>query len=321
MTSKSTLPDARKLGLGTLCALGAGLCWGIVFVAPLMLADYPPMMLAFGRYLAFGLITLPIAWRDRQRLAALSAADWSAALELAASGNIVYYLCLAAAIQLADAPLPTMIIGTLPVVIAIVANLHEGHLPWPRLAPSLAVIAAGIALVNRHELAMLDGQRNAESYGLGAIAALGALAAWTWYPVRNARWLRKRPQLASSTWASAQGLATLPLAALGMLAAGIWYALRGGFAFPLGPRPAAYVALMLLIGLMASWVGTLLWNRASKLLPTALAGQLIVFETLAAFGYAFVWHGAMPSWDMLAGIALLMIGVVLGVRAFGARVH
>ena len=41
-------------------------------------------------------------------------------------GNVVYYLFLASAIQRAGGPLPTMIIGTLPVVIAITANLR-GH--------------------------------------------------------------------------------------------------------------------------------------------------------------------------------------------------
>ncbi len=298
---------------GVLCALGAGLVWGLVFVAPLMLADYPPALLAFGRYTAFGLIALPLTWRDRVRLTQLERRDWLAALELGPIGNIVYYLCLSAAIQCAGAPLPTLIIGTLPVVIAIISNLHEASLPWLRLLPALAVIAAGIALVNHHEMARLEAGRVAD-YTVGALLACGALAAWTWYPMRNARWLKRRPTIASSTWATAQGLATLPLALVGLLLTGAFME-RGGFDFPLGPRPVHFVGLMLAIGLFASWLGTLLWNRASQRLPTALSGQLIVFETLAAFAYAFLWRGEMPTADALAGIALLIAGVWLGVRA------
>ena len=83
-------------------------------------------------------------------------ADWREALRLALVGNIVYYLFLASAIQRAGSPLPTMIIGTLPVVIAVTSNLRDhardGRLPWARLAPSLVLIGAGIALVNRAEL-------------------------------------------------------------------------------------------------------------------------------------------------------------------------
>ena len=43
-------------------------------------------------------------------------------LRLALVGNVVYYLFLASAIQRAGGPLPTMIIGTLPVVIAVAGN-------------------------------------------------------------------------------------------------------------------------------------------------------------------------------------------------------
>jgi hypothetical protein len=46
--------------LGTLFALAAGLMWGSSS-SPLLLADYPAPLLSFGRYLAFGLIALPIA--------------------------------------------------------------------------------------------------------------------------------------------------------------------------------------------------------------------------------------------------------------------
>jgi hypothetical protein len=61
---------------------------------------------------------------------------------------------------------------------------------------------------------------------------------------------------------------------------------------------------MLAIGLLSSWLGTLCWNRASSLLPTSLAGQLIVFETLAALSYAFWLRGHWPEPLTLAGIAL-----------------
>lgn len=309
---------SRPILSGVLCALGAGLLWGLVFVAPVILGDYPPVMLAFGRYLAFGVIALPLALRSHRRLARLERCDWLAALELSFVGNILYYLCLAAAIQLAGAPLPTMIIGTLPVVIAVVSNLHESMLPWRRLVPSLGVIGLGIVLVNQHEVSHLNGVIP-EGYGVGIVLALVANACWTWYPVRNARWLKRRPQISSDIWATAQGLATLPLALIGMVLAGLWFARSGSFDFPLGPRPWLYIGLMLTIGLLASWLGTLLWNRASQLLPTALAGQLIVFETLSAFLYAFLWRGQAPGVLALAGMVLLVLGVMLGVRVFRLR--
>ena len=50
---------------GTLFALAAGLMWGLVFVGPLLLPDYPAVLQSFGRYLAFGLIALPLGWLDQ----------------------------------------------------------------------------------------------------------------------------------------------------------------------------------------------------------------------------------------------------------------
>jgi drug/metabolite transporter (DMT)-like permease len=306
---------------GFLCALGAGLLWGLVFVTPLLLGDYPGSVLSFGRYVGFGLIVLIPAWLDRERILRLRRADWMAALKLSLVGNILYYAALATAIQLADAPLPAMLIGTLPVVISIFSNLSPGHasetVAWRRLIPSLIVISAGLMLVNASELAHLDGRRSLADYLLGCGIAIGAVAAWTWYPMMNARHLKQHPEIRSSTWATAQGLTTLPLALLGFIGYGAWNALAGSpYAYPLGPRPAMFIGMMLLLGLCASWLGTMLWNKASQRLPTSLAGQLIVFETLSALLYAFILRGAMPSLQVLSGIALLCIGVSLGVRTF-----
>ncbi|HEY0855598.1 MAG TPA: DMT family transporter [Albitalea sp.] len=308
--------------IGTLFALAAGLMWGLVFVAPLMLPDYPAMLLSFARYLAFGLIALPLAWLDRRRLRQLTRADWLEALKLSTVGNLLYYLCLAAAIQRAGGPLPTMIIGTLPVVIAISSNLRDarrdGRLPWRQLAPSLALIALGIALVNQVEIAQLRDERAADlgRYGLGALFAIGALICWTWYPMRNADWLRAHPGRSPRSWATAQGIATLPLALAGYAGLWAWSALAGApFQMPLGPDPLRFVGLMFAIGLFASWLGTLCWNEASQRLPTTLAGQLIVFETLSALAYAFILRGRMPETATLAGIAMLVAGVLWALRA------
>lgn len=309
------------LGSGVAFALAAGLLWGLVFVAPLMLPDYPASLQSVARYLAFGLLCLPLAWLDRRGLRQLGRADWLEALKLAAVGNLLYYLLLASSIQRTGGPLSTVLIGTLPVVIALVANRRnarrDGRLPWGRLAPSLALIGLGIALVNQVELAALLAQDapDVAGYAWGAVLAVGAVACWTWYPLRNADWLRDHPDRSPRTWATAQGLATLPLALAGYALVWGGMAVGGdGFPMPFGPRAGYFVGLMVAVGLLASWLGTLCWNEASQRLPTAVAGQLIVFETLAALAYAFAWRGAWPAPLTLAGIGLLVAGVLWAVR-------
>jgi drug/metabolite transporter (DMT)-like permease len=313
--------------IGVSFALAAGLMWGLVFIVPLLLPQYPALLLSCARYLAFGLIALPLALWDRRELAALTRADWVEALKLSAVGNLLYYLCLAAAIQRAGGPLPTMIIGSLPVVIALAANrrraaavlARDGRLPWRRLAPSLLLIAAGILLVNRSEWAQLGAAADPWRFAGGVALAAAAVACWTWYPIRNADWLRTHAGRSPRAWATAQGLATLPLAAAGYAAFWGWSAGVGepaaGFPMPLGPEPLRFVGLMLAVGLLASWLGTLCWNEASQRLPPALAGQLIVFETLAALAYVYALRGQGPALASLAGIALLIAGVAWALRS------
>ncbi len=326
---------------GLACTLGAGLLWGLVFVAPVLLPDYPALYLSAARYLAFGLIALLLVAFDWRNLRRLETADWWSALELALIGNLMYYTFLASAIQIAGAPLPSMIIGALPVIISIASNFHQATLPWRRLALPLSLMAGGIALVQRDEWNHLLSASQTPQAGhpllWGGLLSLAALACWTWYPIRNARWLQRRPSLSSTTWATAQGLATLPLALLAVfgLAAAQWklfpfnvldipwqpFPTGSTNAAPswhdlLGPQPLRFLGLMLAIGLGASWLGTLLWNRASQLLPASLAGQLIVFETLAAMLYAYIHRGQWPGGLTWMGIVLLIAGVILGVRAF-----
>lgn len=321
---------------GLLSALGAGLMWGLVFIAPTMLSDYPPAALAFGRYLAFGTISLVPAVLDRRRLFRLTRLDWSMAFKLSLVGNIVYYLALATAIQLAGTPMCAMIIGTLPIVISVCSNLaahsHSASdansdageargkqsVAWLRLAPALICIAIGLLLVNWSETRTSQAAMEHRPYFVwGSLICLGALAAWTWYPIRNAAHLQAHPSISSSTWATAQGLTTLPLAMLGYVSFTAYMKLHGSaFDLPLGPRPIPFVTIMLAIGLLASWAGTLLWNKACQRLPTALSGQLIVFETLSALAYAFAWRHTWPGWAILAGAGFLCAGVSLGLRAF-----
>ena len=284
--------------MGTLFALIAGMMWGLVFVGPLLLPEYSAALLSAGRYLAFGLIALPLAWFDRARLRQLGREDWLEALKLSAVGNLLYYLCLASAIR------------------------RDGSLPWARLLPSLGLIAAGIGCVNQAELHALEaaGEPDWGRYASGALLAMVAVACWTWYPLRNADWLRDHPGRSPRTWATAQGLVTLPMALLGYALLWLGMALTGSdFAMPLGPRPEHFVALMVTIALLSSWVGTLCWNEASQRLPTSIAGQLIVFETLAALGYAFLLRRQWPAPLTLAGIALLIVGVLWAVRVRPVR--
>ncbi|MDK8079755.1 DMT family transporter [Citrobacter freundii] len=305
---------------GVLYALLAGLMWGLIFVGPLIVPEYPAVLQSMGRYLALGLIALPIAWLGRVRLRQLGRKDWLTALTLTMMGNLIYYVCLASAIQRTGAPVSTMIIGTLPVVIPVFANLlysqRDGKLSWWRLSPALVLIGIGLLCVNISELNQGLPGFSGWRYGSGIALALISVVCWAWYALRNARWLRENPDKHPMMWATAQALVTLPVSLLGYIAACLW--LNGqtpDFALPFGPRPAVFIGLMIAIAVLCSWVGALCWNVASQKLPTVILGPLIVFETLAGLLYTFILRQEFPPLLTVSGITLLMVGVVIAVRA------
>lgn len=305
---------------GVLYALLAGLMWGLIFVGPLIVPEYPAVLQSMGRYLALGLIALPIAWLGRARLHQLVRKDWVTALTLTMMGNLIYYVCLASAIQRTGAPVSTMIIGTLPVVIPVFANLlysqRDGKLSWWRLSPALVLIGIGLLCVNISELNQGLPDFSGWRYGSGIALALVSVVCWAWYALRNARWLRENPDKHPMMWATAQALVTLPVSLLGYIAACLW--LNGqtpDFALPFGPRPGVFIGLMIAIAVLCSWVGALCWNVASQKLPTVILGPLIVFETLAGLLYTFILRQEFPPLLTVSGIALLMVGVVIAVRA------
>lgn len=305
---------------GVLYALLAGLMWGLIFVGPLIVPEYPAVLQSMGRYLALGLIALPIAWLGRVRLRQLTHKDWVTALALTMMGNLIYYVCLASAIQRTGAPVSTMIIGTLPVVIPVFANLlysqRDGKLSWWRLSPALVLIGIGLLCVNISELNQGLPYFSGWRYGSGIALALISVVCWAWYALRNARWLRENPDKHPMMWATAQALVTLPVSLLGYIAACLW--LNGqtpDFALPFGPRPGAFISLMIAIAVLCSWVGALCWNVASQKLPTVILGPLIVFETLAGLVYTFILRQEFPPLLTVSGIALLIVGVVIAVRA------
>ncbi|MFC3189237.1 DMT family transporter [Pseudocitrobacter faecalis] len=305
---------------GVLYALLAGLMWGLIFVGPLIVPEYPAVLQSTGRYLALGLIAVPLAWLGRARLRQLNRRDWFTALALTMMGNIIYYVCLASAIQRTGAPVSTMIIGTLPVVIPVFANLlysqRDGKLAWSKLAPALICIGIGLACVNIAELSHGLQDFNWIRYASGIALALVSVVCWAWYALRNARWLRENPDKHPMMWATAQALVTLPVSLLGYVAACGWLSTqREGFPLPFGPRPLVFITLMIAIAVLCSWVGALCWNIASQRLPTVILGPLIVFETLAGLLYTFILRQNVPPLLTLSGIALLVLGVVIAVRA------
>ncbi|MCI2262349.1 DMT family transporter [Xanthomonas indica] len=298
----------ERLWAGVGSGMTAGALWGLVFLAPQLLSAFSPLQLAVSRYLAYGAIAAVVLLpRWRAATAPLGAAEWWALLRLSLLGNIVYYVLLGSAVQWAGGAATALIIGLLPAAVTVIGSRAAGAVRLRRLAAPCALCVLGVALVAVQTLAVAR-PHIPTSLGLraaGLACAVGALACWTAYSIKNARWLRRRADLSGRDWSLLTGVVTGALALVLALPA---FALPG--AAHAGDAWARFWGMALLLALFASVIGNACWNHASRLLPLTLVGQMIVFETVFALLYGFLWEQRWPNALELLAIACLLGGVL-----------
>lgn len=299
---------------GVMYAGGAGALWGMVLMVPELLPEFNPMLLSSVRYALVGLISLLLAVPMARQLRQLTLADGWMLLRLAVIGNLVYFICLVAAIQRLGVAPASLIVGVLPLTITLYGRNDSGAVPIRRLIGPLALILAGMLCINLETFAFAPGDIGDKLMGL--FYALAALACWTWYAVQNSRYLKQSGHFDSHQWSVLIGVLT-GLSSLVMVAAlAMWQPQQLRVEAPMA-RWWLFWAACLGCAVLGSWLATALWNAASKRLPLTLSGQLIVFETLFALLYAFLWRQAGPSLLEAAAIILVIGGVLWSMRQHG----
>ncbi|MEC4592274.1 DMT family transporter [Nitrospirillum amazonense] len=297
----------RAVLAGIGCGVMAGAFWGVVFLGPRVLQDFSPLQLAASRYLLYGLVSgVLILPRWRVLKAQVGRGKWLALLRLSLLGNIVYYIFLASAVHLAGVAATSLVIGLLPMAVTLVGSREQGAVPLRMLILPLLLGMVGVSLIGVD----LMGRPGVSDVSiterfLGLACASGALASWTLYAVLNSRWLARLPAVSAHDWSLLTGVATGALALLLAVPAFLWHTTPhavGDWALFWG------VSAGVAIG--ASVVGNALWNRASRLLPLTLVGQMILFETLFALLYGFLWDARWPT--LLEGLAILALVASVG---------
>jgi drug/metabolite transporter (DMT)-like permease len=290
--------------------IAAALLWGLAFVLPEILTGWSAVAVTAGRYLVYGVLSVGLLVLGGAALRRVLRTHWRAALAFAVSGNVGYYLLLVVGVRTVGAPVTNMIIGCIPVVLAVVGNLVTRVTSWRRLGIPVALVVAGLVLVNWLELA---GQSTASTTVatklFGLLACGGAVALWTWYGMANARFLGAHPEVPAGRWSTVVGVATgavtvvlLPLAALtGQLTPG-----QTSF--------ASFAVVAVVLGVVVSWLATWWWNAASARLAPTVAGMLVNVETLSGYAYIYLARQEWPPAGQVAGFAAILTGVVLVAR-------
>lgn len=296
--------------IGLLYGIAAALIYAMSYIFPLLVKQYDPVVLSLARYGIFAYFSLIPAVRDFQALKSLERRDWIDAFLLGFIGSLIYYWILSAAVVRAGAVVAGAFSAMIPVVAAVYANATEKNpahkVAWRSLVVPMCLIISGIGILNWSEFLKLvhGGVSNTFDFMVGVFLAFIALFIWTWYPIKNARWLLAHPSSSSRAWATAQGLALIAPTTIGAAA----YVSLNPDALP-GPAPEDLLVAGLFLGIGTAWLATLLWNQMSKRMPPALTGQMLVLETIFTVIYAHVLRSELPDFNAVLGTSLLVAGI------------
>ena len=251
------------------------------------------------------LVALPIASRLLSRL---TRSDAWMLLRLSLTGNVLNYALLGASVQLSGVTAAALINGMMPVAITFLGRSDAGSLPLTRLKLPLLLVFLGIVSVSLEHTGVQVASTSLSSRLLGLACGFSAVACWSWYATHNARYL-KQSHFNSSEWSTLTGIVT------GIVA--IVFGIAALMLFPnLVPsqvessRWTTFLWVCLFLALCGSWLANGLWNACSRRMPASLSGQMIVFETLFACVYGFLFSQRMPGLMEVVSIVLLVGGVV-----------
>lgn len=287
----------RGIGAG----IAAGALWGLVFLAPELTHGFTSMQLSAGRYLAYGLVAaLLIAPGWRRVSARLTRREWWTLAWLSPAGNVVYYIFLANAVRSGGVAMASLVIGLSPLAVTLFGRDERQALPLRRLLPSLLLGVAGLLCISWESL-----RQSGPGSLFGLLCAVGALASWTVYAVVNSRVLARLTAVTAHEWSLLTGVMTGAQALLLAVPA---------FLLASNVQSAAdwlrFTGVVSGVAILCSIIGNGLWNVASRALPMSLMGQMIIFETVFAALYGWLWEARWPSGLECAAMLLLVGGVV-----------
>jgi drug/metabolite transporter (DMT)-like permease len=301
-----TEPDGAYRGAmnstlkGSLAATGALVAVGSLVAASDVIADYP---VPAGQALRYGLAGALLAVLARSRLLRPTARELALLVALAATGLVLFNVCVIGAVREGDPGTVGVVIGCVPIVLAIMAPLLDGRRPRAGLVAAGAVVAVGAAGVE---------QVGGGISGLGLLLALGGLACEACFSLIAVPLLRR---LSPATVSAYSCLIAVPLLVL-------WAVITGQATIP--APTAGELAALVYLGAIVTVGGFTLWYAAIGLIGVERAGLFSGVLPISAVACASAIGAGEITPERLAAMAVVLLGITLGMRvppALEARRH
>lgn len=246
------------------------------------------------RYTLAAAILFPVAALRGRRLVRLDRREVLYLLALAATGLVAFNVFVIEGARHASAALVGTIVGSVPVILAVIGPLAAGRRPSMRVLTGAVIVVAGATI------AMGLGTGNLK----GILYSLGALGCEVCFSMLAIPLLPKLGPLLVSAYAAA---ASIPM----FLIVGVATAGSGFLRVPTAGEASglAYLAVVVSAGAFLLWYSALSTLGADR--AGLFAGVLPVGAIVTA---AFLGQG-LPTMLELAGAALVIAGVLIGMTS------
>ncbi len=300
MSTALTLAPNPRLSAPILGLLALGLTvlvWSGFFLSLRLgaKAALPPLEIALFRFLPATVCFLPVLW---QRWRKITAVPWPLLLMMVCGAGLPYFLV--AGLGMRHAPVAdgsTLLPGTLPLFVSLLALGLLGQPLAPSRRKGLALIASGVVLM------LLFSLSHAQA-GLGQGYALFLFGSLLWAGFTLA--------LRRSGLGPLEGAAVLTYGSLPLLLLALWLS---DAPLQLPQLPASQLALQFLLqGLGVGLVSTLSYAYAVARLGAEKAAIAGALTPVVASLLAVPLLGELPPLSSLLGMALIVAGVLLANR-------
>jgi drug/metabolite transporter (DMT)-like permease len=296
--------DRRQLRAFALLAVVMVLWAGNSIVARAVRFDVPPLTLAFVRWTGASLILLPFAWRPLRRDWRAILANWKPVLLLGLVGIGAFNAFLYSGLRYTTATNALLLQAGIPALVVLFDRLF-----FSERSPLVQTIGVGcsilgvLAIVFEGDVARALGLH----FGLGDLLILISVLAWSLYTVL----LRLRPGISPVSFIAVTFF--IGVVAMAPFAAYEWYS---------GQRivwGADAIGAFAYVAVLPSIVSYFIFNQATATVGAARAGQAITLMPLiGAFMSAALLGEALHGYHF-AGMALILLGIALSIRAMRAQ--
>jgi drug/metabolite transporter (DMT)-like permease len=275
----------------------APLCWaGNIVLAKGVALLIPPVALAFWRWTIAFLVLLPFTWQHMRRDWKATLAGWKIVLLLSLFGITGFNTLLYTAVHSTTAINGALIQTTMPAVIILISLLL--YREWVSLIQAcgvfLCLLGAGVVVLKGRWQALVE-----MTLVQGDLIMIVAVLLYALYSAL----LPKRPATHPMSFLSF----TFGLGAVGLFPIYLWERTVFG-PFRLTPGIAAGIAY---VALFPSIVAYFCWNRGVAVIGANRTGLLITLIPVFAAILAIVFLGETLQTYHLAGLGLIMTGLVL----------